>query len=163
MRPILVRLDPSIGPIRQFRNMLSTVPSILATAAMVLHSVLGCCSHHAHACDAERHDHPEATLSHCQHDLNLPAHGVASRNAAEPIPADGHHQACDQGECQFTTVGRAQVPATDSAGAAAQRVRTSVAAPCDSQPRRGTPWRLAGTEKTPQGAALRAIVQVWRV
>lgn len=66
--------------------MLSNVTSILTMTAMLLHSILGCCSHHAHACE-----HGEST-ARCQaeHDQRHPE-GLAAGHVDDH---EAGHETC---------------------------------------------------------------------
>lgn len=98
--------------------MFHSIITILTTAAVALHAVLGCCAHHDHSC-CESHvltavvQHAD---DHCAHD-----HGHHHRDDADSSSEDvenerghqhdgGQSHSCGDGECSFTSVTRSSDP-----------------------------------------------------
>lgn len=85
--------------------------SHLATALLLVHMVLGCCFHHAHACEQGCCPEPAANVRACPcHD-----HAAEAGKAAEPVgvagdlPNDGedrHQHSCDGDSCRFVAAER---------------------------------------------------------
>jgi len=98
--------------------MFHSIITILTMTAVALHAMLGCCVHHAHACDshasgAESTDLVEAD-AHCSH---AHVHQHQDEEDGEPSsldPANGsgheHDSApahgCDEADCSFTSAQR---------------------------------------------------------
>ncbi len=96
--------------------MFHSITSILTTAAVALHAILGCCAHHAHSCEAQEpvlavvhraatdcshghHHHDESDQSESHHD------GL-SGGCNHQHNDDNHHDDCDESKCSFTSVQR---------------------------------------------------------
>ncbi len=94
--------------------MLHSIITVLTTAAVALHALLGCCAHHAHSGDSDQsglkivhsvegdgrcshgHHHDEAVAS--------PSEDVA--NSCNHEHDDGGQHGCDEGDCSFTPAQR---------------------------------------------------------
>ncbi|HJN09151.1 MAG TPA: hypothetical protein QF564_10710 [Pirellulaceae bacterium] len=90
---------------------MQAVTSHLATYLLLIHMVLGCCFHHAHACELECCPEPVANDQTC----DCSAHDALDQTAAElagivgDLPADrrDHHQhQCEGDQCRFVVVER---------------------------------------------------------
>jgi hypothetical protein len=97
--------------------------SILAMTAVLLHSVFGCCWHHAHAADhvmgaeetASSHGHAAHHChSHSGDDAHHPGH-VARQQDDEPNEphAPCQHSPCDGDVCHFAPTVHVKVPGPD--------------------------------------------------
>lgn len=80
---------------------------MLTVSGVLLHALLGCCAHHAHAAGT-----PSALVSIDR--PNEPAAHVC-RHAGEERPAeehehDGPQQPCEEGACQFLSAGKSKPP-----------------------------------------------------
>ena len=92
---------------------MSVFPSILTTAAVLIHSVLGCCWHHSHQCKL---GHVSGVLQTVEH--RECAHHHAKSLVHQAGLADDHRQGqsdgskpsddkrCDDGVCSFIWVAR---------------------------------------------------------
>lgn len=121
--------------------MFRSLTSILTLSAMLLHSILGCCSHHAHACEhghavencAVGHDGHEGEIVHHGHDHGhhrhhddegdcdaehgLAAHGdghVDDESHECPHGPCGHE--CQGGDCTYTQTSNVKTPAPADGG-----------------------------------------------
>lgn len=76
--------------------------TILTTMAVVLHTTLGCCAHHAHACDvqcevrSQVEKSTEAVCSHAHHHEHGSGHAPA-----KDCDDHEHGHDCDHGDCSF--------------------------------------------------------------
>lgn len=92
--------------------MFSRVASLLALLPMLLHSILGCCWHHAHECvcispsaraacvagiESVAEEEAGHTATRCHHHEH--GAGVAGDQPAEPCP----HSPCDEERCLFAS------------------------------------------------------------
>ena len=121
--------------------MFSNLTSILTITAMLLHSILGCCSHHAHACEHGQfvgkcpvehgeHDSRSSEAAHADEEhADHHACADAGRDADEPLEAecesglgscgmpersqDPCQQTCDGTDCSFTQSSEVKTPAPD--------------------------------------------------
>lgn len=95
--------------------MFHSIITILTTAAVALHAMLGCCAHHDHSC-CESHGLTAVVQhadDHCAHDHGHHHHDE-EKSSGEDVGNDcghqhdggGHHDDCDEGECSFTSVQR---------------------------------------------------------
>lgn len=98
----------------------SSIITILTTASIALHAMLGCCAHHDHSC-CELHGLAAAVQQadeHCSHDHDSPGrhHHDDADSSGEGAEYDCGHQhrhdggqphGCDEGDCSFTAVQRA--------------------------------------------------------
>jgi hypothetical protein len=64
-------------------TMFSNLTSILTMTAMLLHSILGCCAHHAHACEHGQ------SAEKCQA-VHVGHHADEAENARAGHPGEGH-------------------------------------------------------------------------
>lgn len=91
--------------------MLHGIITILTTTAVAIHATLGCCAHHAHACEShepalavthESEDH----CDHANHHHNDESAGESHRSEFGGDCDHQHHggqpQNCDEGECSFS-------------------------------------------------------------
>ena len=75
-----------------------SVVSLLSAAAILLHLVLGCCAHHAHATengDCANHSLAKQTCSHHHHQDSQP------ENTDSGKPHNSPHNDCHEGGCVF--------------------------------------------------------------
>ena len=106
---------------------MQAITSHLATYLLLIHMVLGCCFHHAHACESECCPEPAAVSHSCDcHDNGVPEMGTPELAVSElavselavselagnvgDLPQDGrdHHQhQCEGDQCRFVGVARA--------------------------------------------------------
>lgn len=90
--------------------MFSRAISLIALLPMLLHSILGCCWHHAHQCGCE----VEAVRTVCQADFNSSSHEHDGHSAcpsqqqsqeressSEPPGDPCRHFPCDEERCSF--------------------------------------------------------------
>ncbi|MBI1315063.1 hypothetical protein GC176_27545 [bacterium] len=108
--------------------MFQSLASILTVSVMLLHSILGCCSHHAHACEhghavencAAWHDGNEGEIAchgHQRHHGDEPDHGLAAHDDGHgdheshecPHGPCGHE--CQGGNCTYTQSPKVKTPA----------------------------------------------------
>ncbi len=96
--------------------MFHSIISILTTAAVALHAMLGCCAHHDHSCcdshgltaavqqadEDSLHDHEHVPHHHDDSD----SCGENAENDCGNQHDDGHQHDCDHGDCSFTSVQR---------------------------------------------------------
>lgn len=75
--------------------------SLLTTAALLLHMILGCCAHHAHAQNVANAEVPNAKpcCSHGHSKANDNSDGCSKRQASDEAPASD----CDESDCSFVT------------------------------------------------------------
>lgn len=105
--------------------MYHSIITILTTAAVALHAMLGCCAHHSHVCcethgltavvesadvnchghDHDDHDHGHDHKHHQQDDDHSPCEDA--ENDCGHQHDGGHPHGCDEGDCSFTTVEQA--------------------------------------------------------
>ena len=100
--------------------MFHSIITILTTAAVALHAMLGCCAHHDHSC-CESHGLAAAIQQadeHCSHDHDSHGHhhhhddrdsrGEHAANDCGHQHQDdgGQPHGCDKGDCSFTSVQR---------------------------------------------------------
>ncbi len=85
--------------------------SLLTAAAVWVHLLLGCCSHHAHGADGNsftfHHAEPLAAEGHGHsHD-----HEHSGPESEEPQCPDNHHEDCHESHCTFLLAGKTTVAA----------------------------------------------------
>lgn len=152
--------------------MLNSIITILTTAAVALHAILGCCAHHEHSCESDESlqavvDH-EASGAQC-------GFGHHHHNDSEsPVQVDdkdcghqhdnGQPHDCDKGDCSFSSVQRSndlELMLTFSVWCQALE-DTTLSDTCDS---RLSPHSVADTPLGPfsKSGSARAITQVWRL
>ena len=107
--------------------MFQSLTSILTMSVMLLHSILGCCSHHAHACEhghvvegcVAGHEHESHLVEHsdADHEVHGHQHHGEKRDDGYDHDHDGltvahvdghdHHESheCPHGPCSFECVG----------------------------------------------------------
>jgi len=124
--------------------MFQSFTSILTLSAMLLHSILGCCTHHAHACehghvvegcvvehDEHESDHVDLLDEGHGHDGHQ-HHGEKSEHDHDGLAVaheggHGDHESqecphgpcsfdCDGGDCTFTQSSEVKVPAPGDGG-----------------------------------------------
>ena len=114
--------------------MFQTVVSFLTFAAMLLHAVLGCCAHHAHAGDGACASGEAETVERhtaCGHGH---AHHAAETDVAETdtgeVPAEEpcRHEECDEESCSYLASSKASVPAADAPAPHGDALAPAVAA-----------------------------------
>lgn len=118
------------------------------TAALVfVHSVFGCCVHHAHAVeDGERHPDAAATMPHEAHDHASHAGDVLGGACCQPLQSHRHSHECDEGRCNFA---RTEVSADQSS-----KVSAVVWLPGDAAlPNRSGLQQLRSRERNDEGVA----------
>lgn len=87
---------------------MKTIPHILTLATILIHSVFGCCWHHAHACETDHVD-VETTVAHDH------GHSHDTPDSDESIPVDHHDgdhsedDGCDEGSCTFISAARGDI------------------------------------------------------
>lgn len=91
---------------------MQAITSHLATHLLLIHMVLGCCFHHAHACERECCPEPAAIAETCDcstHDaLDQPASELAGIVGDLPEDRRDHHQhQCEGDQCRFVVAERA--------------------------------------------------------
>jgi hypothetical protein len=81
-------------------TMFSKLTNILTMTAMLLHSILGCCAHHAHGCEhgssadechsehVEHHEHASDVAHSCHHEADDSACGSDADDAARESRGD---------------------------------------------------------------------------
>ncbi|QEG01520.1 hypothetical protein Mal15_55970 [Stieleria maiorica] len=98
--------------------MFHSIITILTTAAVALHAMLGCCAHHDHSCcethglTAVIHQSGEHCHDHDLHGHEHHHHGDADSSSEDTENDCGHQQkhdggqphGCDEGDCSFTSV-----------------------------------------------------------
>lgn len=116
--------------------MFQSLTSILTMSAMLLHSILGCCTHHAHACEHghvvegcvaghDEHESEHVEQSHEEHGHDH-QHGEKSEHEHDGVAVaheDGHgdHESqecphgpcgfdCEGGDCTFTQPSKVKTP-----------------------------------------------------
>ncbi|NQV23247.1 MAG: hypothetical protein HQ518_02670 [Rhodopirellula sp.] len=162
-------------------TMFSNATSILTMMAMLLHSILGCCSHHAHACEhglsvsgcqAEHHEHCREAeqADHIGHQHQGDRHDHHAPQSVVDDHSDdsaGHshepcRRSCEGGDCRFTQSSQVKTPTPDegrlSAPAATPAVADSliaaqVSAVCVD----------AGPLRDSAAGCHRLMTQVWRL
>lgn len=96
--------------------MFHSIITILTTAGVALHALLGCCAHHAHSAELDgtalAEVVPVNTENHCSHSHH---HGDDdSSNEPSDHHSDDHsdhqhhgsHKSCGEGDCSFTSAQR---------------------------------------------------------
>lgn len=94
--------------------MFHSIISILTTAAVALHAVLGCCAHHAHSCQLPASGAEDAAVveadAHCFHGHHHHHRDEDDDSTSVDVPdgCDHGHQGglphdCDEGDCSFTS------------------------------------------------------------
>ena len=95
--------------------MFHSIISILTTAAVALHAMLGCCAHHVHSCESHEPGLafavPAQLDEHCNHghDHHDDDDDSPSENGADGCGHEhdgGQPHGCDEGDCSFTSVQR---------------------------------------------------------
>jgi hypothetical protein len=84
------------------------IVSFISAAAFLLHMWLGCCAHHAHACEGSAcppHSVEAVDHSHADHD-----HGVNSPCEQSPTDSPCPAERCDGSQCVFVSVGKTELP-----------------------------------------------------
>ena len=87
---------------------MSSLISLAAAAAVLLHSVLGCCMHHGHCCAGEADAIVEAAgtadcCDHCHVGSTDVGEATQGGRSGQPAPLhDGPHE-CEGGTCSFIT------------------------------------------------------------
>ena len=94
--------------------MFHSIITILTTAAVALHAMLGCCAHHDHSCQShesglavvvqDADDH--SSHGHHHHDEEKSSGEDVGNDCGHQHDGGGHHDDCDEGECSFTSVRR---------------------------------------------------------
>lgn len=149
--------------------MLHRILTVLTTAAVALHALLGCCAHHAHADNTQP---PRQDLAAAVAPVSCCAHGQrhaepAARMHDDSAQRDSHVPAepgCNEGDCSFVPVQRS----TDAeAILAASQCEVALA---DLSPGgTGLPnsCRVRFSESRPpillSPSSARALIQVWRL
>jgi len=96
----------------------------MTVSAMLLHSIFGCCTHHAHACDhghtvencAARHEAAEPASSRHDHGLHRhldtrPEHDAdRHEHRSDDCPHGPCSHECQNGDCMFTLSPRVKSP-----------------------------------------------------
>lgn len=99
--------------------MFHSIITILTTAAVALHAMLGCCAHHSHSC-CESHGLAAAVQQadeHCSHgndshehhhhdDADAPGEDAENDCGHQHQHDGGQPHGCDEGDCSFTSVQR---------------------------------------------------------
>ena len=91
--------------------MFQSIISILTTVAVALHAMLGCCSHHAHACETDggnrsvQHSHTVCSHGHHESDEHEPRDNRDS-DGHDRDQNNGHRHSCDEGDCSFAPASR---------------------------------------------------------
>lgn len=155
--------------------MFQTLASILTMSAMLLHSILGCCSHHAHACehghsvetcpaDHDAHGDDAADTQHV-HEHLAPADAEPCGHGGEESDECPHQPCqhnCDGSDCHFNQTVKVKTPTPDDVGegfsaAFASVLLTPTAGHC--------PARSADTGPPGLSAACccRPMMQVWQL
>ncbi len=143
--------------------LMNSVSSILTLVAVLVHSVLGCCWHHEHACDFG-HDHELAVAVHSHDSEDHDHHRHHQDGDDEPAPEDDHsgHDGCEDGSCNVVFGPRVDVKAQLDATMYLPVLSTATflviaiqshhgGVPCESPP-----WRCGSVP-------LYAMTQVWLV
>ena len=97
--------------------MFHSIITILTTAAVALHAMLGCCAHHDHSCCEthgltagihQSHDHDSHGHKHHHHDDDVDLSGEDAENDCghQHQHDGGQPHGCDEGDCNFTSVQR---------------------------------------------------------
>jgi hypothetical protein len=85
-----------------------SIVTLATAAAVVLHALLGCCAHHAHAVEASEDQPTSRICSHAHHDHE---HGPVSE---QPGPTDSDPETpCGDAECAFLLAGKLVVDGAD--------------------------------------------------
>ncbi len=94
-------------------SVMQAITSHLAPYLLLIHMVLGCCFHHAHACERECCTQPEAIAHACEcssHDNDVTRSGAELAGVVGDLPQDRHDQhqhQCEGDQCRFVGVERA--------------------------------------------------------
>jgi hypothetical protein len=84
--------------------------TLLTMTAIMLHALLGCCAHHAHACCTPTENAKDMELAkgdgHCQHKCGHHISGPRDGQSSEQPGGAGngdqdHHPPCDETRCSF--------------------------------------------------------------
>jgi len=149
-------------------TMFHGIITFLTTLAVMLHALLGCCAHHAHACDGHQHDvgivADEAEHGHSHHDHSH-HHSTADDCSDDDEDRDEHHgddEPCDEADCSFVSIERSDDANVILSLTLSLPVHGDTA---DATTLRDSLSRRFGT-KTPPGhllspESLRAQTQVW--
>ena len=149
----------------------------LTLIATLLHAVLGCCSHHAHAghthcASAGEHHHAAAESEghthrccHAHHEQpDSEPHGLLQSGEGNQEDGERHapgHDSCDEGTCQFVWPSKVSLPSYDGpapfATLPARLVSTAVSG--------GALYSWLGFSRSglPPTLGVHDLTQVWRV
>ena len=109
------------------------------TAAIFsIHALIGCCWHHAHACEAGRAT--EAYVAHAEHDGHSP-HGDLTAATFHGGPCDDsqHEHGCQGDRCFFVRAKAVQLPPLPSACVLLADINLQQAAPIHDETGRDLP------------------------
>jgi hypothetical protein len=133
--------------------MISRLLALLTIAAMLLHSVLGCCWHHAHDVTPS----PE-NVTHHSEGCGHRHHAAAETGTSSESPGDDQHEACREPSCVYVAAKHFEMPPATTPDVAVT-VEMSELIPAAS----GATILLSLAKTPPRPAApeLRALLQVW--
>lgn len=93
--------------------MYHNIITIMTTAAVAFHAMLGCCAHHSHSCDSHESGLVEVVheaknhCSHVHHDhSDDESHGEDVDKDCNHQHGGGDNQDCDEANCNFASVNR---------------------------------------------------------
>lgn len=95
--------------------MFHSIITILTTAAVALHALLGCCAHHDHSCDASTsnpnvltvvHADDHCSHRHHHHDEGSESTGEGAASGCGHEHDGGEPHGCDESDCTFTSTQR---------------------------------------------------------
>lgn len=138
--------------------------ALVTLLPMLVHSIFGCCWHHAHCEQMEAfpdaYSHNEAHLNQCghhHHSENMNAEGQTSQ---VPVPFE-QHEPCEDGHCVFLTASSLRIAfASESMADFVVPEADCAGALCDSQ----TSLRcLVASRDLPTPQQHCALIQVWIV
>ena len=96
--------------------MFHSIITIVTTAAVALHAMLGCCAHHDHSCQSHESGPIEVVNQaddHCSHGHHHHGHHQHHSDEGAPSEADNdsgdqhdrdQRHGCDEEDCSFTSV-----------------------------------------------------------
>jgi hypothetical protein len=103
------RFDPQ-DPANRESTMFHSIVVILTTTSVMLHAFLGCCAHHAHACDDHQRGNPKVVQSACDgHEHHHHKHQYTSpcqSDSGEGEDQQGRQEPCDSTACSFVSAER---------------------------------------------------------
>lgn len=147
--------------------MLRRLPTILATLAFGVHSLLGCCVHHAHGREAEegecRHSHDSGNHTDDTAETD-PAESAVPMSIEVPhLPGECPPAECEETRCEYLTAAGGKAPHPADAPMPVHLADLAISVGAVAGPNAGRPpelmplWLVRGERCAP------IATQVWRL